>query len=67
LGIGPRDRATVDMIAVRVIGPMKVAMVGAPGYFVLHRPPRTPDDLASHISIEYRQAADERVLAADFR
>jgi hypothetical protein len=55
------------MIAVRVIGPMKVAMVGAPGYFVLHRPPRTPDDLASHISIEYRQAADERVLAADFR
>ena len=28
-GIGPQDRAAVDMIAVRVMGPMKVAMVGA--------------------------------------
>ena len=29
-GIGPRDRAPADMIAVRVMGPMKVAVVGAP-------------------------------------
>jgi DNA-binding transcriptional LysR family regulator len=32
-GIGPRDRAPADMIAVRVMGPMKVAVVGAPTYF----------------------------------
>jgi DNA-binding transcriptional LysR family regulator len=29
-GIAPRDRVPADMIAVRVIGPMKIAVVGAP-------------------------------------
>jgi DNA-binding transcriptional LysR family regulator len=28
-GIGPRDRAPADMIAVRVMGPMKIVVVGA--------------------------------------
>src|ERR1700724_3488756 len=44
-GIGPHDRAPADMIAVRVMGPMKVFVVGAPSYFARRRPPRTPDDL----------------------
>jgi hypothetical protein len=47
-GIGPHSRAAADMIAVRVMGPMKVAVVGAPEYFAQHSPPRTPDDLARH-------------------
>jgi DNA-binding transcriptional LysR family regulator len=55
-GIGPRDRAAADMIAVRVIGPMKVAVVGAPTYFAGRDPPRTPDDLASHTRVGYRFA-----------
>src|SRR5205823_5868010 len=42
-GIGPKDWAAADMIAVRVMGPMKVAVVGAPTYFARRRPPRTPD------------------------
>ena len=29
-GIGPRDRVPADMIVVRVMGPMKIAVVGAP-------------------------------------
>jgi DNA-binding transcriptional LysR family regulator len=37
-GIGPRDRAPADMIAVRVMAPMKVAIVGAPAYFARRRP-----------------------------
>ena len=45
-GIGPRDRVPADMIAVRVMGPMKIAVVGAPTYFARRRAPRTPDDLA---------------------
>jgi DNA-binding transcriptional LysR family regulator len=57
-GIGPRDWAAADMIAVRVIGPMRVAVVGAPGYFARRRPPRTPDDLAGHSCVRYRRAAD---------
>jgi DNA-binding transcriptional LysR family regulator len=32
-GIGPHDRVPADKIAVRVMGPMKIAVVGAPSYF----------------------------------
>jgi DNA-binding transcriptional LysR family regulator len=62
-GIGPRDRVPADMIAVRVTGPMKIAVVGAPTYFAKRRPPRTPDDFASHSCVQYRQAAEGEVLA----
>jgi DNA-binding transcriptional LysR family regulator len=57
-GIGPRDWAAADMIAVRVMGPMKVAVVGAPAYFTRRPPPRTPDDLARHSCVQFRRAAD---------
>jgi DNA-binding transcriptional LysR family regulator len=57
-GIGPRDWAAADMIAVRVIGPMRVAVVGAPSYFAWRSPPSTPDDLSLHSCIQYRRAAD---------
>jgi DNA-binding transcriptional LysR family regulator len=56
-GIGPRDRAAADMIAVRVTGPMKVAVVGAPGYFARRQRPRTPEDLARHSCVQYRRAS----------
>jgi DNA-binding transcriptional LysR family regulator len=55
-GIGPKDWAAADMIAVRVMGPMRVAVVGAPSYFARRHPPRTPDDLARHSCIQYRRA-----------
>jgi hypothetical protein len=57
-GMGPRDRAPADMIAVRVMGPMKIAVVGAPTYFARQRPPRTPDDLARHSCVQYRREVD---------
>src|SRR5205823_4436310 len=44
-------------IAVRVMGPTRVAVVGSPAYFARRRPPRTPDDLAGHSCIQYRRAA----------
>ena len=47
-GIGPKDRPAADMIVVRVTGPLKVAVVGAPSYFARRQAPRTPDDLARH-------------------
>jgi DNA-binding transcriptional LysR family regulator len=67
-GIGPLDArvlswAAADMIAVRVMGPMKVVVVGAPNYFARQRPPRTPDDLARHSCVQYRLAGDGAVLA----
>jgi DNA-binding transcriptional LysR family regulator len=65
-GIGPRNRVPADMIAVRVTGPIKIAVVGAPSYFARRRPPRTPDDLARHICVQYRQVADGDVLVWRF-
>jgi DNA-binding transcriptional LysR family regulator len=46
-GIGPRDRAPADMIAVRVMGPMKIVVVGAPTYFARRRSPRSPSQLCA--------------------
>jgi DNA-binding transcriptional LysR family regulator len=65
-GIGPRERAPADMIAVRVMGPMKVAVVAAPAYFARRRPPRTPDDLAQHSCIQFRRTGDGTVFAWPF-
>ena len=65
-GIGPKDWAAADMIAVRVMGPMKVAVIGAPAYFARQQPPRTPDDLARHSCIQYRRAADGTMFEWQF-
>src|SRR3981189_2510532 len=62
-GIGPRDRVPADMIAVRVMGPMKTVVVGAPTYFARRRPPRSPDDVARHSCVQYRLVADGDGLA----
>jgi DNA-binding transcriptional LysR family regulator len=64
--IGPRDLVPADMIAVRVMGPLKIAVVGAPAYFARRRPPRAPDDLASHSCIQYRLGGDGAVLKWPF-
>lgn len=60
-GIGPQDRAAADMTVVRVTGPMKVAVVGAPVYFARHPRPRAPDDLARHDCVQYRRGAEGSV------
>lgn len=65
-GIGGRDLAPADMIAVRVIGPMKVAVVGASSYFAKHRGPRAPDDLADHSCVQYRRGADGTIFEWPF-
>ena len=54
------------MIALRVMGPMKIVVVGAPTYFARRRPPRTPDDLARHSCVQYRLTADGDVLEWPF-
>jgi DNA-binding transcriptional LysR family regulator len=66
-GIGPQNRAAMDMIAVRVTGPIEVAVVGAPSYFARRRPPRSPDDLVRHSCVQYRQLADGDVFVWPFQ
>jgi DNA-binding transcriptional LysR family regulator len=61
-GIGPQDRAAADMVTIRVMGPMKVAVVGAPSYFAQRSRPRTPDDLSRHSCVQYRRGADGAIF-----
>jgi DNA-binding transcriptional LysR family regulator len=57
-GIGHHERAAADMTALRVMGPVKVAIVGASSYFARQSRPRTPDDLARHCCVQYRRGSD---------
>ena len=43
-----------DMIAVRVTGEMRLAVVGSPAYFQSHPIPRHPQDLKDHSCIGFR-------------
>jgi DNA-binding transcriptional LysR family regulator len=65
-GIGPQNRAEADMIAVRVTGPLKFAVIGAPSYFARRSRPRAPDDLARHICVQYRRGVDGGVFEWPF-
>ncbi|MTJ79695.1 MAG: LysR family transcriptional regulator [Telmatospirillum sp.] len=56
-GIGPREWGGADMIAGRLWGPGKVAVVGSPEYFAKSHAPKTPDDLLRHHCIQYRHPA----------
>jgi DNA-binding transcriptional LysR family regulator len=66
-GIGLREVAAADMIAVRVMGPMRAAVVGAPAYFARRRSPRTPDDLARHSCVQFQRAANSPVFKWPFK
>jgi len=65
-GVGTQDRADADMVAVRVMGPLKVAVVGAPSYFARRPRPRIPDDLARHSCVQYRRGIDGAVFEWPF-
>jgi len=65
-GIGPAEHAAADMIAVRVTGPMRLAVVGAPSYFARRPAPVTPEDLAAHSCIQARNPADRGVIKWEF-
>ncbi len=60
-GVGPQNRVDADMIAVRVMGPVRIAVVGSPSYFARRRPPRSPDDLSKHNCVRYRRDADGQI------
>src|SRR5258708_9024914 len=65
-GIGPQDRAAEGMIAVRVTGPMKMAVVGAPAYFAQWRAPRDPDELVHHSCVQLRLSPRSAAFALPF-
>lgn len=53
-GIRLGEQIAKDMIAIPVGPPLRMAVVGAPGYFARHAPPRTPQELTRHRCINLR-------------
>lgn len=43
-----------DMVAVRLSGDLRLALVGTPGYFATHQAPNVPQDLKEHACIGFR-------------
>jgi DNA-binding transcriptional LysR family regulator len=55
-----------DMVAVRVTGEQRAAIVAAPGYFDSHPTPKTPRDLTAHHCLRYRMGASGSVYRWEF-
>ena len=53
-GVRWGEQVAKDMIAVRIGPDMRMAVVGAPTYFVMRSPPKKPQDLTSHNCINLR-------------
>jgi DNA-binding transcriptional LysR family regulator len=65
---GVRDGGQVakDMIAVRIGPDLRMAVVGAPGYFAGRQKPRTPHDLTEHSCINLRLPTHGGLYAWEF-
>src|SRR5512141_600066 len=55
-----------DMVAVRVTGEQRAAIVAAPGYFDAHSKPKAPRDLTAHRCLRYRMGASGSVYRWEF-
>jgi len=55
-----------DMIAVRVSGDHRAAIVGSPGYFKSHARPKTPHDLVNHQCVNFRHGSGGGVYRWEF-
>lgn len=53
-GVRLGEQVARDMIAIRIAPDLRMAVVGTPGYFSTHRPPKTPQELAGHNCINLR-------------
>jgi DNA-binding transcriptional LysR family regulator len=65
-GVRPGERVHRDMVAVRVTGPLRTAVVGAPAYLARRPAPLTPDDLRDHLCINYRWTGSGAVYDWEF-
>jgi DNA-binding transcriptional LysR family regulator len=55
-----------DMIAIRISGPLRTAVLASPEYLERRGSPRTPNDLAGHDCIAYRFASTRAVAPWEF-
>ena len=60
------DRIAEDMVAVRLTGPLQLAVVASPRYLETHGAPATPRDLLDHTCIRYRFQSAGRIAPWTF-
>ncbi len=65
-GVRLGESVAKDMIAVRIGGDLRMAVVGAPSYFVAHSKPTTPQELAEHRCINLRLPTAGGLYAWEF-
>jgi DNA-binding transcriptional LysR family regulator len=66
VGIRLGDQVARDMIAVRIAPDMRMAVVGAPGYFATRTRPKKPQDLTEHNCINLRLPTYGGLFAWEF-
>lgn len=65
-GVRAGDVVAKDMIAVRIGPDLRMAVVGAPAYFIQRSPPKRPQDLTDHDCINLRLPTLGGLYAWDF-
>ena len=65
-GIRLGEAVSKDMIAVPIGPPLRMAVVGSPGYFAEHGKPRAPQDLTVHRCINQRMVSSGGLYVWDF-
>src|SRR5262245_40534275 len=55
-----------DMVAVKVTGAQRAAIVASPAYFQSHPKPKTPRDLTAHRCLRYRMGAEGSIYRWEF-
>ena len=65
-GVRTGETVAGGMISVRIAPDMRMAVVGAPSYFVGHKPPATPQDLTAHNCINLRLPTRGGLYAWEF-
>ena len=66
IGIRLGERLARDMVAVPISPPLRMRVVGAPGYFRQHVVPRHPDELADHNCVTLRLPTHGGLMPWDF-
>ncbi len=65
-GVRLGDQVAKDMVAVRIGPDLRLAIVGAPSYFVTRSEPKAPKDLVNHTCINFRQPTAGGLYAWEF-
>jgi DNA-binding transcriptional LysR family regulator len=65
-GIRLGETVQRDMVAIPVGPPLRTVVVGTPSYFAHRAQPRTPDDLADHVCVNYRLLGGGGLLPWEF-